>query len=493
MSEKISVDDAMSEYYRLKNVYETSYYEKYIKPIVKAEKKSKREKRVEFSKLPKAECINCKRNVGSVFSISYKDSSTRKFSVKCGDTAAPCPLNIDMLIGKYETFEEDIHKYDKDINKLKTDIIKEKYNIMFGYVDEENGIDNFTSMSNELKDTTELAGHRIEKNILVNDNPEKNALLAKSIAIFNNDYLTQFKQMVSQYNESGDEGVINEAVNFYKNEMMPRLKEIQALRFDECFVEYNPDNFVYKLYQIKNSLQNLEVLDSSESKVVSFITGLKETGIDTKAADKSQKKKKKKLEFIIEGEEEEVPDYVPNSPEYNPDSPHYVPNSPEYNPDSPHYAPNSPDYNPSSPPQTNNNFTIHGEEVTWTDPDPDYAAIWRALSPKYKSILVQDPAWMRKTMDEFVAIRQTPGNVSRDFVLPDDIVLPPKVLEDKELEFGNPVLDDLVARLDLTQRNIVIDALPKKESSDEADFNSMFGILKSMLKKVVDFRPQLKG
>jgi hypothetical protein len=388
-----------------------------------------------------------------------------------------------MLIGKYETFEEEIHKYEEDINKTKTDIIKEKYNIMFGYIDEENGINNFTSMSNDLKGTTELAGQRIEKNIMVNDNPEKRALLAKSITIFNNDYVTQFKQMVAEYNEKGDEAIMTEAVNFYKNEMIPRLKEIQALRFDECFVEYNPDNLQYKLYQIKNSLQNLEILDSSESKVVSFVTGVKETGIDTMvAADKSQKKKKKKkLEFVIEDEEEEeIPDYVPNSPEYRPNSPEYRPNSPEYN--------------PISPPQSNNNFTIHGEEVEWTDPDPDYGFIWDALSPKYKSILVQDPAWMRKTMDEFVAVRQNPGNGSRDFVMPDDILLPPKVSEEsKELDFGNPVLNDLIARLSPIQRNIVIEALPKKESATEAEFNPMFGILKHMLKSVVDFRPQLKG
>ena len=30
MTEKISVEDATNEYYRLKNLYETSYYEKYI-------------------------------------------------------------------------------------------------------------------------------------------------------------------------------------------------------------------------------------------------------------------------------------------------------------------------------------------------------------------------------------------------------------------------------------------------------------------------------
>jgi len=465
MTEKISVEDATNEYYRLKNLYETSYYEKYIKPIIKAEKKSKREKRVEYSKLPKAECVNCKRNVGTTFSIIGKISE-RVFTVKCGDITAPCPLNINIVSAKYNTFSDEISKYEGDINKLKTDIIKEKYNIMFGYTPEENGIDNFTSMSTELKDTSMLTGYVIEKNILVNNNPEKEELLRKSVTIFGNDYLTQFKQMVQQFNQDGNEAIMTEAAKFYNDEMVPRLKEIQGLKYDECFLEYDQDSLEYKLYQIKNSLSNLETSDSSEAKVVSFVTGLKETGTKAMAEDKTQtKKKKKKLEFIIEGEDEIVLS------------------------DTPLYAPNSPEYNPESPPQTNNNFTINGEEVTWTDPDPDYASIWRALSPKYKAILVQDPAWMRKTMDEFVAIRQTPGNVPRDFVIPDDILLPPKVSEEgKELDFGNPVLNDLVARLAIEQRNIVIDALPKKETSNEEDFKPMFGILKHMLKKVVDFR-----
>jgi hypothetical protein len=492
MTEKISVEDAVNEYYRLKNVYETSYYEKYIAPIVKASKKSKREKRVEFSKLPKAECVNCKRNVGTTFSIVEK-SFNRVFSAKCGDSVDPCPLNINIVNSKYNTFANEIVRYDDDIDKLKTDIIKEKYNIMFGYTPEAAGIDNFTGMSNELKETTMLTGHIIEKNILVNHNPEKEELLRKSATIFGNDYLMQFKQMVGQFNQDGNAAIMTEAAKFYTDEMVPRLKEIQGLKYDECFVEYDQDSLQYKLYQIKNSLSNLEMADSSDSKVVSFVTGLKDTGPKARAEDKSKsKKKKKKLEFIIEGEDEVVESdymYVPNSPEYNPSSPGYVPNSPEYNP-------SSPPYNPSSPPQADNNFTINGTEVTWTDPDPDYASIWSALSPKYKSILVQDPAWMRKTMDEFVAIRQNPANVSRDFVMPDDILLPPKVSEDgKELDFGNPVLNDLVAGLDLVQRKIVIDALPKpnqRAPPTEEDFKPMFGILTHMLKSKVDFRPQLR-
>ena len=45
-------NEAVNEYYRLKDKYETTYYEKYVKPIVKSNK-SKLEKRVEFSRLPK--------------------------------------------------------------------------------------------------------------------------------------------------------------------------------------------------------------------------------------------------------------------------------------------------------------------------------------------------------------------------------------------------------------------------------------------------------
>jgi hypothetical protein len=473
MAEKISVEDAINEYYRLKNVYETSYYEKYLKPIIKAEKKSKREKRVEFSKLPKAECINCKRNVGTTFLIVGK-TSERMYTAKCGDKTDPCPLNINIVNGKYNTFASEIEKYGYNIDKLKTDIIKEKYNIMFGYTPEENGIDNFTSMSNELKETISLTGYVIEKNILVNFNPEKEELLRKSVTIFGTDYLMQFKQMVEQFNQDGNEAIMTEAAKFYKDEMVPRLKEIQGLKYDECYLEYDHESLEYKLYQIKNSLSNLETIDGSDAKVVAFVTGLKETGTNAMAQDKSQKKKKKKkLEFIIEGEEEVV--------------------LPEYNPNSPVYAPNSPVYAPNSPPQSNNNFTINGEEVEWTDPDPDYASIWASLSPKYKAILIQDPAWMRKTMDEFVAVRQNPGNVSRDFVMPSDLLLPPKVSEEgKEIDFGNPVLNDLVARLSLGQRDIVINSLPKKETSNEEDFKPMFGILKSMLKTIVDFRPQLR-
>jgi hypothetical protein len=489
MSEKINIDDAINEYYKLKSKYETAYYDTYIKPIVKAKAKdkSKREKRIEYSKLPKAECVNCKRNVGSVFSITEK-SFARTFIAKCGDINDPCPLNINILASKFVTYEDEIKSQEKDINKLKTDIIKEKYNIMFGYTEEETGIDNFTGFSNELKDTTMLAGMVIEKNILINDNPEKHELLKKSEDVFGNDYILQFKQMVKQYNDTADTQVLNEAVKFYVNEMVPRLKEIQELKYEENFVEYEADNGEYKLYQRKNSMRNLEYALESDSKVISFVTGLKQVSKSqtlkaSSKASKGNKTRKRQLSFVIEGDEPNTP-----SPEYNPASPDYNPASPEYNPASPEYNPASPEYNPASPeynPADEQAYNIQGSLVTWKD--PIYNSVWVGLSGKYRDILIRDPTWMEETVQAFVDLKSTPG-ARREFILPSDIVLPPTVSEGKQLEFGNDTLNDLIEHLSTVQKGILINAIPRNKEPSVSDLRPFVSMLKSMLAQAVDFR-----
>ena len=480
MSEKINIDDAINEYYKLKSKYETTYYDTYIKPIIKTKDKSKREKRVEYSKLPKAECVNCKRNVGTVFSITYK-SFTRSFTAKCGDLTDPCPLNINILASKYFTYENEIKTHESEINKIKTDIIKEKYNIMFGYTEEELGIDNFTGLSNELKETTMLTGMVIEKDILTNDNPEKLELLKRSVDVFGNDYILQFKQMVKQYNDTGDTQVLNEAIKFYVNEMIPRLNEIQGLKYEENFVEYDVDSGEYKLYQRKNNMKNLEHAIDSDTKVISFITGLKSVGKSqtlkaNRVDNKGSKTRKKQLSFVIEGDEPNTP-----SPEYNPASPEYNPASPEYNPASPEYNPASPDYKPAD----DQVYNIQGSLVTWKD--PVYGSVWDGLSLKYKDILIQDPKWMEETVDAFVDLKSTPGT-RREFILPSDIVLPPVVSEGKQLDFGNDTLNDLIEHLSSVQKDILIKAIPKNENPSQSDLRPFVSMLKSMLTQAVDFR-----
>ena len=151
--------------------------------------------------------------------------------------------------------------------------------------------------------------------------------------------------------------------------------------------------------------------------------------------------------------------------------------------------PDSPPYNPSSP-HVDLPYTIQGEIVTWHS--PDYSAVWMGLSPKYKSELIKDPKWMTKTMDAFVENQKSvyANRSPRDFVLPLDLVLPPKVSEDKELDLGNTVINDLVARLAPIQKEILINSIPKPKNKNptEKDMAQFLGILKPMLKSLVDFK-----
>ena len=366
-SDKKSIEEAVNEFYKMKDRYETAYKEKFVNPLLKDRNLSKKEKRMDFAKLPKAECINCKRNVGTVFSITRPEVFTKRYIIKCGDATAPCPLNINIHQGFHITYENEINNSVKEIDKVKSEIIKEKYNMMFGYVGDDSAIQTFESLNSELKQNTSLAGSIIEKNILVNDNPDRTELLKKSIDVFGKEYVLQFKNMVKQYLEEDNKNVVEEAVNFYKNEMMPRIKEIQDLKYQINMVEYDPEQMLYTLRQRKNSLYNLEYAFSNQDKIVAFVKGSGPgTGVPknktlkvNKLGSKSKAKTRRSIILVEEPEEEEKeeeyvyqpnsPDYVPNSPDYVPNSPDYVPNSPDYAPNSPDYVPNSPDYVPNSP------------------------------------------------------------------------------------------------------------------------------------------------
>ena len=163
--EKATIDEALNEYYKLKSKYEDNYHDKYIKPILRSDGKSKREKRLEYQKLPKPECINCKRNVGSIFTIKKDPQEySRTFIAKCGDLDDPCPLNIVFDYTGRDELDKEILKHDNDIKEVKNKIISDKNNMMFGYIDQNKAVEQFNIDTTELKEITEAAGFiKLEK------------------------------------------------------------------------------------------------------------------------------------------------------------------------------------------------------------------------------------------------------------------------------------------------------------------------------------------
>jgi len=278
--------EAINEFYRLKDKYESSYYEKYVKPIINSSY-PKKQKRVNFSKLPKHECINCKRNVGTIFTVKYyKPEFVRQFIAKCGDFQDPCPLDIQINYGFRDTFSAYIRSQLNNIEILKLEIIKEKNNALFFNKDV---IKSFEDITAELTAETEITGQAIETNILKNDNPEKHALLRKTIDEFGKGYIIPFKQMIQEFNETNNELILNQAINFYINEMIPKLKDIQELKYEVNFVEYYPVKKMFKLIQMPNSLESNEYGFKEDDKVIKFIKGVR----------KDKKSKTKKVMDVV--------------------------------------------------------------------------------------------------------------------------------------------------------------------------------------------------
>jgi uncharacterized protein (UPF0335 family) len=276
--------EAINEFYRLKDKYENGYYEKYVKPIIKSNKSNK-EKRVEYSKLPKAECINCKRNVGTLFNVSTStDEDKKKFKAKCGDIQDPCPLDIEIDYSFRDSMNKIINTNLKDIEKIKLDIIKEKNNALFFA---SNVVNSFEKLAKNLKFETEHTGFMIETKILRNDNPEKKSLIKETIDEFGMAYILPFKQMIKEFDETNNELKINEAVSFYINEMLPKLKQIQLLKYDINIVEYDEKENIYRLIQKPNSLESDEYFIKSDDKVIKFVKGVRK-----------EKKKTRKEELV---------------------------------------------------------------------------------------------------------------------------------------------------------------------------------------------------
>ena len=268
-----TVIEAINDFYKLKDKYETGYNTKYVLPIVKRSNIPNKAKRVLFSKLPKPECINCKRNVGTIFTIKNDTKEdVRNFIAKCGDLTEPCPLEIQINYSVRDQLYNSIIDGSKSIEAIKLEIIKEKNKALFFNKDV---VSAFEKLTSDLKLKTEMVGFGIETNILRNYNPEKYALIKKNIDEFGKGFIVPFKQLISDYMDTENALVLTEAVTFYVKEMVPKLKEIQEMKYSVNFVEYNPDDNTYKLIQYPNSLEDGEYFIKEDDKIVKFITGVR--------------------------------------------------------------------------------------------------------------------------------------------------------------------------------------------------------------------------
>ena len=462
-NEDFNINDAINEYYKLKSNYEQNFYDKYIKSILRSKNKSKREKRLEYQKLPKPECINCKRNVGSIFTIKKnKEEYFRQFIAKCGDLKDPCPFNIVIDYTQRSELNKELLDHDDDINKIKNKIIKDKNNVMFGYVDQQKAFEMFHGDTAELKDITEAAGYIIDINIQLNDNPIKKDLIKTYDDKLGMEFIKPFKEMITDFDRTGNLRQVNNAVRLYTDELIPLAKTIRDLKYEVCYVDYvisnnsdeitNPDDITedtYFLIQKKNSLYNLEYTLYGNDEIKSFVKGVNENPSKTKKNRTRKIRPTIVLNEVLQGEEGESKegeegDDQETSGSNKEDVTNVIDNPPEI------------EFEIEEIVSEINSLYNPDGSITWLDSgnnvNAKYQQIWDYLTPEYKAALATDQNWMKKTMDSFVEFdrlrgeNKLPYGASRQYIHPDGLLLPPRKVGDFEYDYGNTFYNSLLNR-----------------------------------------------
>ena len=407
------IENSINEYYKLKNNYENEI-NKQKRNIINNPSLSWKEKKIEFQKL-KPKCFNCKRPGGTLFSIKHDNTTNnRHLRAVCGVIANPCNLNIDIELGKYEELPFILKDTENEINEIKLNIIENKNKLLFGYITAETILNSFNEIKIELAENVAVLEEYLEEYNNIVDNKERQAKLKEKIEL-SEIYIVQLKAAIKQFNESNDVNYVNDAVDIYNTSLKPLLKEIMNLKYRENMVWYNEDVNTYNLIQNRYTISNLQVNLLNES-VKQFNVGMTTIPFDNK-----KQKQKPKPKLIVESDSEN---------EIESEAKAEVENI------------------------VNTNVPVIDKNgnVTWSN--PEYQKLWDAMSSKLKSALLTDREWLQEFMDSCVSSKQNKKQCK--FITPDNLILPPQILDDGQYDFGNEVYNNIFNKLDKSYQNTLL-------------------------------------
>ena len=236
----IDVVNAVDQFYKLKSEYEKSIYNEKIK-IINNDTLSKEDKLKKY-KLIKAKCINCKKEVGTIFT-----TNNNKLSAKCGATKSiynknftPCSLNILIEKGNIDLLPNIVSEFHKEKEMDKDEIIKTKLNYFFNFENEDNTIKNFKELKkNYLENMETYTDYLSEFNDTVNNSENQKEITNTLIEINKSKEL--ISEIVKEYKQEGKESLLKAAVEEYVNVLQGLINKYNTLKYNYYTIETNKD------------------------------------------------------------------------------------------------------------------------------------------------------------------------------------------------------------------------------------------------------------
>lgn len=259
----MSVDDALHEYYKLKDLYDEKFDIK-KSSVLSDQTLSIQQKRSQIAKFKRArKCIICKQTGGTIFT-----DVDRTLKAICGCVATPCGLNIEIAKGKIENIGELMAATYSKIEDVKDNIIKYKLDLLFRYITDEQLVQKFGEAKKELDTYLEQYDKLYNKYIDITINPQN----IEELKRFNTElytYIGQIKQLMNEFNATGENEKIRTVIEIYLTNVVPLTKNIRDTTYVYSNVEYDDDTKEYRLVQKKYSIKSMEV-DIEHPQVISF-------------------------------------------------------------------------------------------------------------------------------------------------------------------------------------------------------------------------------
>jgi len=214
-------DEKLTKYYTLKNNY-LENIEKLKTQLFDKDKLSRKEKQKLFlEKKPK--CINCHRNVGTIFEIKTNEL-TKTLKATCGDTQEPCPLHLELKLGYYLLYTQDFKNATEKISKLKLEIILLKNNLLFHYGNKINLMKKFNELKEELTSEIELYDFTLSQYHKFLNIKEKESINNQLILDIQS-AVEFFQTKCKEYSILPTRSLLQEIITIYIQQILPLIEE----------------------------------------------------------------------------------------------------------------------------------------------------------------------------------------------------------------------------------------------------------------------------
>ena len=250
-------NDALNNYYKLKNEYEKKYNAKKSK-ILNNNVLSIKEKKKEINSFKK-KCVNCQRDGGTIF--KYQD---KNLIALCGVTNNPCNLNISIKKSKVINIKSLLDSLELTIENTKVDIIKVKLNFLFNYNNQEISLQLFQKYKEELENINVQYNDIFIKYMDIINNEERKSKVNENL-LMQNKIIEKIKLLNKEFNNTKSFFLIvnsNESNNLLIN-LKYEYNSVESINSEIKNIEN------YKLFQEKNKFTDFEII-LEKSKINSY-------------------------------------------------------------------------------------------------------------------------------------------------------------------------------------------------------------------------------